>query len=219
MLDFCYVLQNSNSLYLQKWLDALQFSQHDCGLVPVPHMRELYALFHASQGEPMRGISTGEQAHDVSVSTLPKDFTQRVKPLAWLSYNKDGYSSYCREYKSYWQWVGERNEARYENTIAHGKNYDTKNMMHTFRLLHMAQEIAREGKVHVRRSDREFLLRIKAGEMLYDELVARANELIAQIEIDFAHSDLPDEPDAQATECLLVEIREAYYKKSGQYGH
>ena len=136
-----------------------------------------------------------------------------------LSFNKDGYSSYCREYKSYWQWVQERNEVRYESTLAHGKSYDAKNMMHTFRLLHMAQEIAREHKIHVRRHDRAFLLRIKSGEFLYDELVQRANELIGQIENDFARSDLPDTPDADVIEKLLIEIREQYYHKSSWYGH
>jgi hypothetical protein len=36
-----------------------------------------------------------------------------------------------------------QNEEHYENTINHGKNYDSNNMMHVFLLLHMAEEIAR----------------------------------------------------------------------------
>ncbi len=41
-------------------------------------------------------------------------------------------------------WVEHRNKARYNTNIEHGKNYDSKNLMHTFRLLDMAEEIARE---------------------------------------------------------------------------
>lgn len=49
-------------------------------------------------------------------------------------------------------------------------------MMHTFRLLNMAEEIAREGIVNVRRGDREFLLKIRSGVFSYEELVELANE-------------------------------------------
>ena len=58
--------------------------------------------------------------------------------------------------------------------MSHGKNYDAKNMMHVFRLLLMAKEIAAEGKINVFRNDREFLLDIKQGKYEYDELVAKA---------------------------------------------
>ena len=217
--DFCYVALGASSMPLKDWLKANHLKQHDCGLVAMPHMRELYAVYHSSQGVAVRGIYSDEYANHVSVSPLGKDDLNHIEPLAMLSFNKDGYSSYCREYKSYWQWVKERNQARYESTMAHGKSYDAKNMMHTFRLLHMAQEIAREHKVQVRRPDREFLLRIKSGEYLYDELVQRANDLIGQIEDDFARSDLPETPDPVIIEQLLVETREQYYQMSSQYGY
>ena len=58
-----------------------------------------------------------------------------------LYFNLDGYSSYCKKYKEYWAWVSKRNEERYKSNISHNKNYDAKNMMHTFRLLHMAKEV------------------------------------------------------------------------------
>ena len=65
---------------------------------------------------------------------------------------------YCKDYKAYWDWVKHRNESRYQNNIEHGKNYDSKNMMHTFRLLHMAQEIAEYRHFEVRRTtDKEFV--------------------------------------------------------------
>lgn len=47
-------------------------------------------------------------------------------------------------------------------------------MMHTFRLLAMAEEIGKEGTVRVWRSERNFLLNIKKGAFDYEVLVAQA---------------------------------------------
>jgi predicted nucleotidyltransferase len=120
------------------------------------------------------------------------------------NYNKDGYSAYCKDYAQYWEWVEKRNDIRFQNTMEHGKNYDAKNMMHTFRLLNMAEEIALEKRINVFRKDREFLLKIRNGAFSYDELVAMANEKITRIEDLFAKSDLPE---TKAVE-ILIRIRE-----------
>jgi uncharacterized protein len=75
-----------------------------------------------------------------------------------------------------WDWVNTRNEERYDNTISHGKNYDSKNMMHVFRLLNMAEEIARYKQVNVRRSERDYLLKVRAGEFQYQDLLDQAEK-------------------------------------------
>jgi len=129
-----------------------------------------------------------------------------------MHFNKDAYSMYCKDYASYWEWVGERNEARYQNTLAHGKNYDAKNLMHTFRLLAMAAEIATGHRVIVHRQDREFLLRIREGEFEYETLLRMAEDKMAEIEALYAASDLPDAPDHAHAEALLVQIRERFYQ-------
>lgn len=104
-----------------------------------------------------------------------------------------------------------RNDARYENTLAHGKNYDAKNMMHTFRLLDMAAEILETGEVIVRRPNRAELLEIRSGAFEYDELIARAQEKVAQIDEIARRSSLPEEPDVTRIEEVLVQIREEWY--------
>jgi hypothetical protein len=77
--------------------------------------------------------------------------------------------------------VEERNDERYKNTKSHGKNYDAKNMMHTFRLLNMAEEIAVHHRVIVHRKDRDFLLRIRAGDFEYEELIGMVEEKMIKI--------------------------------------
>jgi uncharacterized protein len=209
ILEFCYVIKGAGTIPLKDWLEENNFRQEECGLVNIPHMKDLYAVFHSSQinGGHFKGIFSGVDANDVSLSSVPKG----IDPLATLSFNKDGYTKYCKDYRNYWNWVEERNEARYENTIEHGKNYDAKNLMHTFRLLAMAEEIALYKEVRVRRTDRDFLLRIRKGEFLYEDLVKQAEEKTEKINELFEKSDLPEKPDETACENLLISMRQKLY--------
>lgn len=208
ILDFCYVVRGQQSIPAALWLNDHKYNQEECGLVHIDHMRDMYALFHEPQvGRKFSGIYSDESANDVSLSSVPEGLT----PKTILNFNKDGYSVYCKEYKHYWEWVNQRNEARYDNTISHGKNYDAKNMMHVFRLLNMAEEIARESRVNVRRTDREWLLRVRTGEFMYEDLVQQAEEKIQLVDELFKKSDLPDVPDSSLAESILIRIREGFY--------
>ncbi|XOV66322.1 MAG: DNA polymerase beta superfamily protein [Fluviicola sp.] len=208
ILDFCHVYDEAKTHELKEFLQQKRIKQENCGLRKLPHLRNCYALHH-SVSIPYKGIMKKENSNEIAVSKVPKG----EETLALLHFNKDGYSTYCKKYREYWDWVEKRNEDRYNTTLSHGKNYDSKNMMHTFRLLHMAREIAKEGRVNVRREDREFLLSIKNGEYEYEDLVAQAeSQKLALVEL-FEASDLPMEPDAVLAEKLLVEVREAFYNE------
>ncbi|WP_162055454.1 nucleotidyltransferase domain-containing protein [Pontibacter pamirensis] len=208
VLDFCYVAQGQGSVPVQEFLEQQGLQQEDCGLARIPHMSDLYAVFH-DPGTNLRGIVQSEESNDVSLSSIPKG----LQPLAVMSFNKNAYSTYCKEYKEYWEWVEKRNNARYENTLSHGKNYDAKNLMHTFRLLDMAEEIASQGQIIVRRPNREFLLQIKGGVFEYAELLAIAEERIAKMDELYEKTNLPEEPDILLLNELLVEVRKSFYKK------
>lgn len=213
ILDFCYAVRGQGSVPIVEWLTDQGSTQEECGLVRINHMRDMYALFHQSQSaRKFSGIFSGEDADEVSLSSVPKE----LQPKCILYFNKDGYSVYCKEYRQYWKWVELRNEERYKGTVSHGKNYDAKNMMHVFRLLNMAEEIARYNKVNVRRPERDYLLRIRAGEFSYDDLLKEAEEKIALVDELYKKSDLPDEPDSEESQSVLVRIRESqYYNNEG----
>lgn len=210
LLDFCFIIHGQGSWSLTQWLISKNLKQEACGLVRIDHMRGVYALFHNSQLSDgyLNGIISGPSANDVSLSSVEKG----VAPMAIMSCNKDDYSRYCKDYNEYWEWVEKRNEVRYENTMQHGKNYDAKNMMHTFRLLHMAEEIALERKVNVRRQDREFLLGIRSGAYEYEALVDMANDKILHIDELYERSGLPEGPDVASAERILIEMREELYR-------
>ncbi|MHA4808411.1 DNA polymerase beta superfamily protein [Flavitalea flava] len=216
VLEFCYVVKGNGTIPLNDWLRENAYCQEDCGLVNLAHFRDAYLLYHQEQfvgserqeSERLRGIISSVAASDVQLSSISK----AIEPLATLHFNKDGYSVFCREYGEYWTWVEERNDERYKNTLSHGKNYDAKNMMHTFRLLAMAEEIATHHRVIVHREDREFLLKIRSGTFDYHELIQMVEEKMEKIEEAYDRSGLPETPDYQLGEDLLVRIREGFYE-------
>lgn len=215
ILDFCYVAYGQGSTPLSNWLKNNDLQQEKCGLVNIPNMMGCFSLFYNADGSKhYKGIMRKEEANDVLLSSVVKGEV----PMTTLFFNKDGYSKYCKDYREYWEWVENRNEARYENTVASGKNYDAKNMMHTFRLLDMAEEMLRDGKVNVRRPNREELLKIRKGEFEYDTLIAEAEQKLARIDAAFDICDLPDMPDAQKIEPILIEIRRKWYEKNYELG-
>ncbi|HEX8326510.1 MAG TPA: nucleotidyltransferase domain-containing protein [Hymenobacter sp.] len=212
VLDFCYVTAGAGAQPVDAWLSRHGYAAEQCGLVNVPHLTDLYALFVDATPERNCGyrglIRDPETSQDVLLSAVPKGEV----PIAYLSFNRNGYSTYCRVFREYWEWVEKRNAERYKNTVQHGKNYDAKNMLHVFRLLQMAHEIAEHGQLNVRRPNREFLLQIRRGEFEYEALVTEAEQLVSQVEAAFAASPLPEAPNKEFAEQLLIQVRHAFYK-------
>lgn len=208
ILDFCFVIQDNGSVPVTKWLDANGLNQEMCGLSKIPNTKGMYALYYDLNGLfSYKGIISDELSNDVSLSSIPKDEI----PRSYLFCNLESYSVYCKEYREYWDWIDKRNDTRYQNNLAHGKNYDSKNMMHTIRLLQMANEIIANQKINVWRSNRDELLSIKSGEKEFQALMDLGDSLMNQIDQNLINCLLPEAPDHKLAERLLVEIRRELY--------
>ena len=210
VLDFCHIIDGINTIPLQHWLNTRNWQQERIGLMNVPHARNLFALFYDTNGtRNYHGVIQKDTANHLALSSIPAGET----PQGYLSFNQDGYSSYCREYTSYQTWLAERNEARYQNTASHEQGYDAKNMMHTFRLLQTARDIALYGEIRVWRENREELLAIKRGAFAYEELLVQAEELMAEIDILFTNNAfrLPETTNREAAIAALIKVREKLY--------
>jgi len=218
VLDFCYVTVGAGAQPVATWLDRRGYTASQCGLSNVNHLNDLYAVFvdaTPDQHLSYRGlVRDPETSQDVLLSAIPKG----EEPVAYLSFNRNGYSTYCRVFREYKEWEQKRNPERYQNTVQHGKNYDAKNMLHVFRLLRMAEEIATISQLRVRRPDREFLLQIRQGEFEYEQLVTEAEALVERVEVAFASSALPETPDTKAAEQLLISVRQAWYAQQKTKG-
>jgi len=206
LLEFCYVNQDKGAVPLLTYLDNNNWQQENCGLININHMKNIYGLYYENNNQ-YKGVIKNTESTEICLSSIPKE----SKPKAIMYFNKDGYSTYCKRYKEYWQWVSKRNEARYEMTKSHGKNYDSKNMMHTFRLLDMAIEIAKEKQVNVHRPNRDFLLSIKNGEFEYDDLLKLAKQKQDEMELAFESSGLQEKPDLELINELLIHFRNFFY--------
>ncbi|QNK76938.1 nucleotidyltransferase domain-containing protein [Winogradskyella undariae] len=206
--DFCYVRDEKESILFKDFTTSKSLIPEHCGLVKLSHMKDCYNLFY-SEDLNYHGIARRE-ANEVCLSSVPKSEI----PIAVLYFNVDGYSTYCKKYKEYWNWVEKRNEERYKSNISHRKNYDAKNMMHTFRLLHMAKEIGVDNEINVRRPDRDFLLSIKNAEFEYDDLVRKAEAIKSELDLIYDNSNLIDQPNLLNVNKLLYKLRSDFYNNN-----
>jgi len=119
------------------------------------------------------------------------------------------YDRAIKEFNHYNRWKKERNPKRAQLEERHG--YDTKHAMHLCRLLKMGEEILAEGRVQVRRPDADWLRQVRGGLYSYEELLDWARSREAGLARLRSTSPLPEEPDLEAAETLLMEILESYF--------
>ena len=239
ILDFVYVIENGQTIQWKSW--NTRYNEKFCGVVNVPNARDLYAVYfdvdanncfnekipehmreaakawRKEEGEPMgfgyKGIvKTGEganvaESNQLRLSSIPKGQT----PICLITYNKDAYTQHCKDYLSYQEWLNNRNEARYVETVKHGQSLDGKNIMHCIRLINMAKEIGRGDGIQVRRNDREYLLSIRKGEFDLESLINEVEESIKEMDSIFDNSDLPNKVNMDLINELLIKIRKEFY--------
>lgn len=113
---------------------------------------------------------------------------------AMFIYQKErSYRNALREWQQYQNWKANRNPARAEMEARFG--YDGKHAMHLVRLMRMCREILAEGRVVVKRPDREELLAIRSGSWTYDELIEWAERQDTDMAGLAEKSTLPNSPD------------------------
>lgn len=169
-LDFAYVYvpETFGTVPAKKWLNDHGYVQEHCGLVNLPNMYGMYSVYYDKDGSlNYRGMCSG-LSNELRLSSIPKG----ESPICVMSYSKDGYSSHCRQWQEYQEWVHKRNPERYKENCE--KDYDRKNIMHCMRLMSMGIELAEMGELNIDRTDRdaEFLKNIRLGNMEYDEVMS-----------------------------------------------
>lgn len=202
LLSFCHVPEGQGSVPVLEWLANQGIKHRECCLTAVRNAAGMHAIYHLP-GSGARGLVSPKDPDVLIYASVPKE----AQPIAWMHCNEDAFKAHCKAHREYWEWVANRNEERFTTNMTHGKGYDSKNLMHTLRLLDMAGEIAREGVLRVRRPNRDFLLRVRSGEFSYDWLVNHAEEQHAGLADLYAASDLPAAPDRERVNALLVSMR------------
>jgi hypothetical protein len=217
IFEFCYVISGIGSIPFTDWLLNNNYDQKYCGLSKIDHLRDMHVLYYDKESQNkkehskvLRGLLKEEEHTNLLLSSVPKENIDMKQ--GFLYYNEDGYKRYLKEYSEYMEWKNNRNEERYNENVAHGKNYDGKNLSHCIRLLSMSLEIAEENKIQVRRDERDYLLAIKRGEYDYDSLIKEAEKILKQTEEAYKKSSLPEKPVLREIEELHLSLRKEIYK-------
>lgn len=208
VMDFCYVITPLGTRPLKDWL-AYQKGNHcwqqNYGVSAINNARDLYMIYPSDGELGYHGIvNLDETSNDLRLSSIPKEEMVRGSVM---TYNKDGYTRHCKDFREYSEWLEKRNTQRYVDTNEHGQKIDGKNLMHCRRLLDMAIEIANEGNVSVRRPNREELLKIRRGEVKLDEIIDKAEQDVKGLDCIYQESSLPEDVDQDFLNDLLLEIR------------
>ncbi len=157
-------------------------------------------------------------SNQIRLSSIPK----YEVPLCFMSYNQNGYETHCKKYREYVEWKEKRNKARYENNLEglekdKEKFYDSKNMLHCFRLLSMCIEVA-EGKgllVDRTNIDRDFLMDVRNRKYTYPELMEKLLDLKARMDSAIEKSNIKDAIDVEFVNNLLLNCRK-YFRENEQ---
>jgi len=122
------------------------------------------------------------------------------------------YTAKHREWEQYQGWLKSRNPARAAIEAKYG--YDCKHAYHLIRLLRMCREILTEGKVLVRRPDREELLAIRNGAWSYERLVEWAEAQDKELTELAKTSPLPNRPNDKKLDLLCINLIESSFRSN-----
>jgi len=200
-IDFVYAYDLGKTISITDYLNTNYLDQKKCGLVGLDHFINCYVLYYSDTFK-YSGIIQ-ENSNELKLSSIPKGET----PLTIISYNKDAYSSHCRDFNEYNVWLKNRNTQRYIDIDSHEQKIDGKNLLHCRRLLDMAIEIAKTGDIQVRRPNAEYLLKIRKGQVPLEEIIENAENDIKGLDELYKNSNLPDSVDKNFVNNLLLIMR------------
>ena len=138
------------------------------------------------------------------VFDIPKEDAE--KRVGILIFNKQAFESAKRQHQEYWAWKRNRNNARWVQQERGELDYDAKNMMHLTRLLFSGENIVKCGEPIVRFEGEKLktLQSIRRGEWTFDEIMAHAEKI--QAEIESGKGRLPVESDKAKIDELIAEV-------------
>ena len=186
------------------WKYNMPFLTYACDFLGNENIKETTSLLSTMALIGYRGvISPDADGNELRLSSVED---KHARPICFISYNQSSYSAHCRQYTEYQTWIKERNPKRYESNL--NKNYDSKNMMHCFRLMHMAAEIAEgKGMILERTWDRQFLMDVRNHKFEYEKIIELLEEDKQRMNRLMEQSTIREKIDIDLVNELMIEIR------------
>lgn len=139
-----------------------------------------------------------------------QEYTNASDDFMRLTFASRNYLSAKKEWKSYQNWLKNRNVKR--QLLEKKCGYDSKHASHALRLLYTGREIIKQKTLIVNRTqsgDANYLLDVKLGNISYEEVMQECNQVFNEIKnIPDKNIDLPDEIDNNFLNDLAIEIVE-----------
>ena len=209
-LEELYSMFETNGIKLSVFLENESIQSENCGLVKIDHFRDCYLLFHSTE-HTYNGISSGIDANDICLSAIPRNEI----PIGILFFHKDAYSSHCKDYKNYQEWLEKRNTQRYVDVEGHGQKIDGKNILHCVRIVETSMEIPVQKTINIFRPNRKFLIDIRRGKYDLATLQTKAEADILAMHELFKNSDLPDKFEFhEEIKSFINNTRKKYYENT-----
>ena len=178
----------------------INLSEYHCA--SIEHTVWMYRLYH--YGRDAKGVFRGDM---LVCESIPKqDEVDRFSGI--LIFNEPAWQQALKEHTSYWQWINNRNNKRWQKQEAGEMDYDAKNMMHTIRLLLSGESILNKGKpiVRVDESNLKLLTDIRDGKYQYNDLIDMAEGIISRTSKLKKDTDLIEKADLTKVNNLLTTI-------------
>lgn len=219
--DFSKIVsrQDGSTYTLKEWLKKEEYTAEQLGLAGIEGFRDCYRLYtddikwatdnhrfdQIVETRNYKGFGD-ENSNEPRKSVIEKYRINDWKGIVY--FNREAYSTHCKNYREYLDWIKNRNEHRTTTNKKHGQKFDGKNILHTVRLIMTAQEIPTENTINVDRTkNRDYLLSIKNGDVdlktIIEEWTIKAEEL-KQL---YDTSNLKAEVSKEFTRKLELKIR------------
>jgi len=169
---------------------------HVSSLEHIPNAFRLY-----DYGDNAKGVFRGDQI--LCCESIPMD-DEKTRFRGLLTYNKNEFDKALKEWNSYWDWVRNRNDARWIDQEKGLVDFDAKNMMHCMRLMMSAEHILQHGEPLVRFEGKtlDYLMKIRRSEVAYEKIMEDVEARDAKLKELYDISTLPKEADMDKLEDL-----------------
>jgi len=223
--DFCWVIPGGEAIdkygiTLYKEHVFKVFAEAPCRPIPIKdtylnlnhfhcarleHTTNVYRLYY--YGEKAKGIFRGD---DMLVpESIPLE-DEHEYFYGFLIYDKDIYDKELRDWNSYWEWINNRNDARWIDQEKGKLDYDQKNLLHCMRLLLSGKNILLKGEPIVRFEGEQlqYLKNIRAGNFVYEEIMNQVEKEMQELEVLKGVTKLAWGVDIHKIDELYLEIME-----------
>lgn len=212
--EYCWIIMRENNQkdkypFRPICLKNTGIDLSQCHVSSLEHCPTVYRLYHI--GQKAKGVFKNGM---ITCESIAKN-DEFNKCIGLLIFNKSGYECALRDYNNYWEWQKNRNKQRWLSQENGYLDYDTKNMMHMFRLLLSGENILRKGLpiIRFKGENLQFLRDILKGKFQYNELITLANEKIDLLSNLKQNCSLPESPDLKKLNILLYQLTDSWENK------